>query len=238
MLVIPAIDLLGGSVVRLYKGDKSKSTVYSQFPYMVAERWKNSGAQLLHVVDLDAAFGKGDNLKIISGLAMAGIPIQVGGGIRSLEKAAQLFDAGVERIVIGTKAVDGQFLESLVLKYKDKVAVGVDVVDGNVAISGWQEKTAYNFIEFVEYLVERGVRWIIYTDVSRDGTLSGVDVEGSSKLKMFDDVNFIISGGVGSSEDLLKIKEKLFFAKGVIVGKALYENKVDLAWAIKFLKDV
>lgn len=234
MVIIPAIDLWEGKVVRLKKGDPAQSTVYSDDPLETARKWAREGAELLHLVDLSAALGGKDNLNIIKTIIKEKIiKVEVGGGIRSLAKARELIDCGARRIIIGTKSLDEEFLKEMIISFgSDKVAGGVDLVDGCVAVEGWQKKTALNGIDFISHLRAQGVKWVICTDISRDGTLSGVNLKEILGFSDFGDMNFIVSGGVSSLDDLNKIKEKAPFVWGVIVGKALYEKKLDLKTAI------
>jgi phosphoribosylformimino-5-aminoimidazole carboxamide ribotide isomerase len=238
MLVIPAIDLWQGKVVRLKRGDPQFLTEYSKDPLAIARKWASAGAQLLHVVDLSAAFGKGDNLEIIKEIIQEKIiKMEIGGGIRSLEKARELISAGAERVIIGTKSLDEDFLDSIISSLgSEKVAVGVDVLGTTVAVDGWRQKTTLSGIEFIRFLKNKGIKWVIYTDISKDGMLSGIDAEEVDKFAEFKDMNFILSGGVASIDDLVTIKQKASFIQGVIVGKALYEGKIDLAEAITLVK--
>ena len=232
MIIIPAIDLMRGNVVRLYRGKKDNCKVYSSDPKGVAIKFKSKGAKIIHVVDLDAAFGQGENLTAIEDIVKAGVKIQVGGGIRSLEKADRLIKLGVERIIIGTKAVDPVFLAKLLERYPDKVGVGVDVLEQKFMKSGWQEATEHNFLVFIEQLIQKGVKMIIYTDISRDGTLEGADLGEIKKFKDYKEAKFIVSGGISSKEEIVKIKKELPFIYGLILGKALYEGVLDLKEAI------
>ena len=233
MLLIPAIDLFKGSVVRLHKGKKGTAKVYSRSPKDVAKEWQGCGAQLIHVVDLDAAFGEGDNTASVKEVVAVGCPVQVGGGVRTMEKASRLLGLGAQRIIIGTKAVDQVFLNRLVKKFSDRVAIGVDVLEGKCVVSGWQEKTDQSFLGFVQYAVDYGVKWIIYTDVSRDGTLAGINFKEIEKLGAFKDIRIIISGGLRSIEEFVKVKDEFPFIYGVITGKALYEGTINLKEAIE-----
>lgn len=234
MRIIPAIDLWEGKVVRLKKGDPAQSTVYSSEPLETARKWARAGAKLLHLVDLSAALGKKDNFDIIKKIIEEKIiKVEVGGGIRSLAKAQELIAVGAQRVIIGTKSLDEEFLKEMIISLgSDKVAVGVDIVEGCVAIEGWQKKTALKGIDFISHLRTIGVKWVICTDISRDGTLSGVNLKEIIGFSDFGNINFIVSGGVSSLEDLKKINEKAPFVWGVIIGKALYENKIDLKTAI------
>lgn len=238
MRIIPAIDLWEGKVVRLKKGDPAQSTVYSGDALETARKWAQAGAKLLHLVDLSAALGKKDNFDIIKTIIEEKIiKVEVGGGIRSLAKAQELIAVGAQRVIIGTKSLDEEFLKEMIISLgSNKVAVGVDIVDGCVAVEGWQKKTALKGIDFISHLQTTGVKWVICTDISRDGTLSGVNLKEIIGFSDFGNINFIVSGGVSSLEDLKKINEKAPFVWGVIIGKALYENKIDLKTAISIIK--
>lgn len=238
MLIIPAIDLYNGKVVRFIKGDPLKSTVYSDDPLGVAKRFKEEGASVMHIVDLSSALGEGDNLSIIEKiLKEVDIKIEVGGGIRDIEKALKLVSLGAERIVVGTKSLDDSFIESLIANISiEKIAVGVDVKEGKVATKGWKEKSSLEPLSFIENITAKGIKWIIYTDISRDGTLQGVNLDALSKLERFSGVNFIASGGVSNLEDLKGLKRSLPFVWGCICGKALYEGKFTVNEAVSALK--
>ena len=238
MILLPAIDLYKGKVVRLTKGDPEQSKVYSDDPVAIAKDLEAKGAEYIHIVDLSAALCEGDNLQIIKDiLKQARVKIQVGGGIRSIEKAKELIASGVERIIIGTKGLDEDFLNELIKEVgREKIAVGVDVIDSCMAVEGWKKRTDFNGIDFIAYLQLKGIKWIIYTDISRDGTLSGVNYKEIEKLALYKDLNIILAGGISCIEDLKKINEKAPFIWGVISGKAIYESKLDLAQAIKQLK--
>ncbi len=234
MLVIPAIDLWEGKVVRLLKGNPADSTVYSDNPLQVAGEWKRKGAELLHLVDLSAALGQEDNSRIIAKiLEEVDIKVEVGGGIRDTEKAKELISLGAQRIIVGTKSLEDKFLKDLIRTVGlERVAVSVDTIGSKVAVKGWQEKTSLEAIDFIKSLTEKGVKWIIYTDISRDGTLEGLNLEPVKEFSSFSaparETNIIISGGVSSPQDIKKIKEETPFIWGVIVGKALYEGRIDL----------
>jgi phosphoribosylformimino-5-aminoimidazole carboxamide ribotide isomerase len=236
MDIIPAIDLLGGKVVRLYKGRKDDNKIYSHDPLKVAQKWYNQGAKLIHLVDLDAAFGEGDNYRWIKEIADSGLPIEVGGGLRDLETVEHYLKIGIKRVVIGSKAVDDAFLSKVIKRFGRKVAVGVDVKNDKVMIKGWQDSGGYSKQEFIKYLASKGVSWIIYTDISRDGTLSGLNYHGIKELADFKGLNFIASGGVSSLEDIEKINRDFSFIKGVIVGKALYQGRLKID-NFNFLED-
>jgi phosphoribosylformimino-5-aminoimidazole carboxamide ribotide isomerase len=238
MILIPAIDLYQGKVVRLRRGNPKQSTVYSEKPIKVAENWVNQGAKLLHVVDLSAALGEGDNLEIIKEILSAvKIDIEVGGGIRDIEKAQLLLSLGAKRIIIGTKSLEKDFLKSLKQNIdQERLAISIDVSSGKVAIEGWQRKSAVAPLDFIKKLTEDKVEWIIYTDISRDGTLSGLNLKYLAKLSIFKEINFIISGGLANTTELKKLKEEFPFIWGVISGKALYEAKIKFKEAASLLE--
>lgn len=237
MLIIPALDLWKGKVVRFFKGDPALSTVYSENPLEVAGEWKKQGAELLHLVDLSAALGQEDNFEIVKRiLKEVDIKVEIGGGIRDESKAEKLVSLGAERIIIGTKGLDGDFLRRLIKSLgRERISVSVDVINSQVAVKGWQEETYWNALGFVEHLRDEGVKWIIYTDISRDGTLEGANLEQIKEFSSFTKVNIIASGGVSSLDELRKIKQEASFVWGVIVGKALYEEKFQLSEALNIL---
>ena len=238
MLIIPAIDLYNGKVVRFVKGDPSRSTIYSDNPLSVARKWQNEGAEVLHIVDLSAALGESDNADIIEHIIREiDIDVEVGGGIRDIDRAVKLVSLGAERIVVGTKSLDDNFIKSLTANVSiEKIAVGVDVKEGVVATKGWKEKTSLEPLIFIENIISKGIKWIIYTDISRDGTLQGVNLEALAQLSQFKGVNFIASGGISSLDDLKNLKKKLPFVWGCVCGKALYDDKFKLKEAIAVLK--
>lgn len=237
MLIIPAIDLYQGNVVRLIKGDPAQSKVYSNNPLEMAKKWEDEGAKLLHVVDLSAALGQGDNFEIIKTfLRELKVKIEIGGGIRSLEKAKELVDLGAQRVIIGTKGLDEDFLNRLTKEIdSEKIAVGVDVIDSLMAVEGWKKKTDFSGLDFIAYLQLKMIKWIIYTDISRDGTLEGLDCKETKKLKLFEGMNIILAGGVASLDDLKLVEKNFPFIWGVIVGKALYEGRIKLSEAKGYL---
>jgi phosphoribosylformimino-5-aminoimidazole carboxamide ribotide isomerase len=230
MLIIPAIDLYQGKVVRLFKGDISRSKIYSADPVETAKKWQAQGAKLLHVVDLSAAFEQGDNLAVIENIIKSvKVKVEVGGGIRDLARAKTIISFGAERVIIGTKGLNDNFLTQILkVVGSEKLAVGVDVKESFVAVKGWQEKTTVNYLEFIDHLKTKGVKWVIYTDISRDGTLEGINLKNLKQLSIYKDINLIISGGVSSLEDIKNIKKHTPFIWGAIIGKALYEDKISL----------
>jgi len=238
MLIIPAIDLYNGKVVRFVKGDPSRSTVYSDNPLSIARKWQDEGAKILHIVDLSAALGESDNSDIIEHIIKEiDIDIEVGGGIRDVGKASRFTNAGAKRIIVGTKSLDDNFIKSLTESVSiEKIAVGVDVKDGVVATKGWTEKSSLKPLSFIENIISKGIKWIIYTDISRDGTLEGVNLAALCELSRFKGVNFIASGGVSSLKDIKNLKKQLPFVWGCICGKALYDGKFTLKEAVSVLK--
>ncbi len=239
MIIIPAIDLYQAKVVRLTKGDKANCKFYSSDPLSVAKKWSEQGATLLHLVDLSAAFSEGDNKDIISLLRRElDISIEVGGGIRSLERVRELISIGVDKLILGTAATNPDFLQkALNLAGPDKIAVAVDEKEGKIAVSGWEKSFDMTVIEYLNYLRENKVKEVIYTDVSSDGMLVGPNLEKVKKFTDQDQLNFILAGGISSLEDIKSLKKEASFAKGIIVGKALYEKKIDLKEAIRLTVD-
>ena len=234
MIIFPAIDLRGGKCVRLIQGDFDKETVYSDDPQATALKWQNMGAKFLHVVDLDGARkGSPQNLDAIKKILSAiKIPIEVGGGIRTLNDAEKLLNLGVRRVILGSVAVENiSLVEEAVKKFGDKIVVGIDARDGLVAVHGWEKSSAVKANELAKKIVAAGVKTIIYTDISKDGMLSGVNAEIFSELQKFSGAEVIASGGVKSIEDIRALKAAKI--AGVIVGKAIYTGALDLKSAIE-----
>ena len=234
MNIIPAIDLIGGKAVRLVKGDYDKVTVYSDDPAAVAERFERAGAKYLHVVDLDGAKdGTTANFETIKKIIeRTNLSVEVGGGIRTLERVRQYIDIGVDRVIIGTAAVtDPDFLREAVKLYGEKIVVGVDIKDGFVAIKGWLEISELSCKAFCKKLESLGVKTIICTDISKDGMMSGTNRELYRELYDEFELNIIASGGVSSMEDIAVLSNMGLF--GAIVGKAIYTGAIELSEAIK-----
>jgi phosphoribosylformimino-5-aminoimidazole carboxamide ribotide isomerase len=235
MLVIPAIDLKGGQCVRLLQGKRDEVTTYSNDPVSTAKRWESCGAKLLHVVDLDGAFtGSQKNFNAIVKIRESvKIMMEVGGGIRNIGSVINLFSAGIDRVVIGTAAIeDPEFLTSSCRKYPGRILIGIDAKDGMVAIKGWEEVTSINARELAKRLELIGIAGIIYTDISRDGMLSGPNLEAVREMVKSVKIPVIASGGVSGIEDiknLIKIKNLW----GVITGKAIYAGTLNLQEAIR-----
>ncbi len=235
MQLYPAIDLKDGQCVRLKQGEFKEITVYSQKPEEVAALWQSQGATFLHLVDLDGALaGRSVNEKVIKKIAdTVSIPIEIGGGIRSEEAIESMLSLGVARVIIGTKAVENpEFIREVVKKFgQDRIVAGVDAKDGMVAVEGWEKISGITASELCNRMKEYGVRHIVYTDISRDGMLAGPNVEYTKKLTEETGMDIIASGGMSSMEDL----RQLYHAgvRGAIIGKALYEKRIDLKEAIE-----
>lgn len=223
--VIPCVDIQRGRAVRLYKGDPKLETVYFDSPLKAAQHWANLGASLLHLVDLDAATGTGENRQIIFDIAKSlGVSVEVGGGIRNLETARQLLDGGVQRIIIGTAAVTNpEFLRAALLEFgAEHVVVSVDAKDGLVAVKGWAEQSSLTSTELAKQVWAAGVRTLIYTDIARDGTLEGLNPEPLAPMRAAWAGELIAGGGVRDQRDI-RLLETLRI-EGVIVGRAIYEG--------------
>lgn len=235
MIVIPAIDLKDGLCVRLLQGRKEDVTAYSNDPAAVARKWESCGAVLLHVVDLDGAFtGTQKNLDGIGKIrAAVTMDIEVGGGIRDLNRIDQLIALGINRVILGTVAIEKQELvRKAAMKYPGCILVGIDAKDGLVAVKGWVEVTGIKAKDLALRMQEYGVAGIVYTDISRDGMMTGPNVEAMSDMAEALDIPVIASGGISSINDIKRLHEtgKLW---GAITGKALYSGSLDLEEAIK-----
>ncbi len=238
MLVIPAIDMRRGRCVRLYQGDPNKETVYGENPVEVARQWEQLGAKMLHLVDLDGAFtGLTKNARIISDIGEeVQIPLQLGGGIRTRESVEKAFSAGICRVIIGTLAVENPDLtRDLVKEHGDGILVGIDARDGKVAVKGWTESSSRDINDFAALVEQWGVKEIVYTDISRDGTLSGPNLSGLETLINNTNLQVIMSGGISSLDDLAALKPYKDRVRGVIVGKALYSNQFSLRDAMSVI---
>ena len=235
MIVIPAIDLKDGRCVRLCQGRMQEETVYAKDPADVARRWQDEGAQLLHVVDLDGAVeGSPRNRKAIEAILKAvSIPVQVGGGIRTMKTVSAYLSSGAERVVLGTAVVhDRAMLEKACGRFPGRVLVGVDVQGGKVAVKGWTEVADRDAADFVGCLAGLAVYAVIYTDIARDGMLEGPNLEGLRRMAATCPVPVIASGGITRTEDLRQLHVLGPKVIGAIVGKALYEGVLDLRSAM------
>lgn len=237
MLILPAIDLINGCAVRLFKGDYNQMTVYSNNPTEVALKFKEAGAEFIHLVDLEGARDGGTpNIKVVENIVKTtGLKVEIGGGVRSLEVIERYLSIGVARVILGTAAVtDEELLKSSVLKYGNAIAVGADIKDGMVAIKGWLEKSAFTCEEFFEKLENLGVSTVICTDISKDGAMQGTNREMYKTLSRKFNMNIVASGGVSSIGDITALKSMGLY--GAIVGKAYYIGAVDLKKAIEVAK--
>ncbi len=239
MLLIPAIDLKNGEAVRLYKGDYNQKTVYSSTPEDIAKAFEAMGAHYLHVVDLDGAKdGQTTNLETIKKIRKAiSIPMELGGGIRNMETVdLYLNEVGIDRVILGTAAIhDPLFLKEALKVYGPKrIVVGVDIKDGYISTSGWLETSQVYYLDFLKVLEEIGVKTIVCTDISKDGTLTGPSFEIYEEIKKNTHLDFVVSGGVKGNEDIYKVNDLNYY--GCIVGKAYYEGKVDLKEVIQCLQ--
>lgn len=237
MLIIPAIDIIKGRVVRLHQGDFNKEKFYSNDPCEIALRWQKEGARFLHIVDLDGArCGEIKNRDVVSRIMKSvNVPCEVGGGLRSDRDIEYFLQQGARRVVLGTKALEGiVYLQKLVSKFNEKIVVSIDFAGEKVVKKGWQEKTDLTPETVVGKMQEIGVRTIVATDTAVDGTLMGPNIERLKKILGSADISVITSGGVSSLEDIKKLKEiGSENLEGVIIGRALYEGKIDLEEAIK-----
>ena len=234
MQIFPAIDLRGGQVVRLYQGDYDQETVYGADPRAQARAFLEAGAQCLHVVDLDGARdGTMANFDSIAAIAkQGGLYIEVGGGIRTEERVRQYLDLGVGRCILGTAAVkDFAFTARMAQTYGDRIAVGVDARDGYVAVNGWKELSQERGLDFCYRLRDAGVKTVIYTDISRDGAGRGTNLELYRELVQIEGLDITASGGVGSLEELRRLKD--MGVRAAILGKALYDGRLDLRTVLR-----
>ena len=235
MKIIPAIDLMDGKVVRLYKGDPDQKTVYSGNPIEIAKKWESAGADILHLVDLDATLGIGSNLDIIKKiLESVSIPVEVAGGLRDKSLVLEMAKLS-ERIVLGTLAFKNKsLLKSLLSELgAEKIVISVDHKDGEIVINGWQKDTGIKLIPAINEFIEMGFTEFLLTNVSRDGTMEGPDLEFLEQACNLPKTNIIASGGISNLDDVADVKEKNPF--GVILGKALYEKKISIEEAKKLL---
>ncbi len=233
MKIIPAIDLMDGQVVRLVKGDPKNKTVYSSNPLEIAKKWQSAGADMLHIVDLDATLGRGSNLEIIKKmLSELNVPVEVAGGLRDESTILEIGKIA-DRIVLGTLAFKDK---ETVLKISDslgkkKIVISVDQIDGKIAVNGWQKSTETTVLDGMNEFLQLGFSEFLLTSISRDGTMQGPDIESLQKACSLENANVIASGGVSGNDDIKKLKALNPY--GVILGKALYENKISIEEAKK-----
>jgi len=235
MKIIPAIDIMNGQVVRLYKGDPKQKTVYSSNPIEIAKKWEENGADMLHLVDLDATLGLGSNLPIIKKIIQnVSIPLEIAGGLRD---ESMVMDAAkiADRVVLGTMAFkDRKTLQKLLEKLgTEKIVISVDHKEGEIVIQGWQKGTGIGLIDAIKDFSSMGFTEFLLTNVNRDGTLEGPDLKFLEQACQLENTNVIASGGISNLKDVQDVKEKNSF--GVILGKALYENKISIQEAKKLV---
>ena len=234
MILFPAIDIKDNKCVRLTQGKFDNINIYSNDPVDMAKKWESLGAEYLHVVDLDGAKNEGfQNRKSIEKIASSiKIPMQTGGGIRSEERIKNLIDIGVSRIIVGTMAIENQnLLKELTRIYSEKIAVSIDAFKGKVAVRGWQEIGETDSVQICKTLEEIGIKTIVYTDISKDGMLNGPNFEIYEELSRKTNLDIIASGGVTTVDDIVKLNDMKMY--GAIIGKALYDNKLDFSEALK-----
>jgi len=240
MIIIPAIDIKDGKVVRLSQGKFHEMTIYSDNPIAIAKKWQASGASFIHVVDLDGAeTGEIKNFEIISQIAKSiDIPMQVGGGIRSQDDIFKLLDSGISRVVLGTKAIeDREFLAGVLDRWKAQITVSLDCTRGIVAEKGWTATSGLKATEFAKELQDMGLKHLIYTDIARDGMLRGPNMESITEILSCVNIPVIASGGISGIEDIINLKKlEPDGLAGIIIGKALYENRLYLHDAIDVCK--
>ena len=240
MIVIPAIDLKDGKVARLRRGDFKFETIYSDDPIGVAKKWEVAGARRIHLVDLDGAVtGEFKNLPLIEKILKSiNVPVELGGGVRSEEVIESALARGVSYVIIGTRLVDKKFAERIINKFGSKLIMGVDAKDGKVAVSGWVKTTELDYVDFIKGLQDQGAKTVIFTDIAKDGMLQGPNMDAIKRVLDKTSVDVIASGGVSSIDDLLILKRlEPKGLVGAIVGKALYEKKIDLKEAIKVVDE-
>lgn len=242
MTIFPAIDLRGGKCVRLFQGDFGQETVFSNRPADVARKWQEQGAEFLHLVDLDGArSGHSENLATVQDiLAAVTIPVELGGGIRTMENIDAVLALGVRRVILGSVAVrDPKLVADACAKYGDRIVVGIDAKDGIVAVDGWGISGDIEVITLAKRMKEAGVCTIIYTDISRDGTLSGVNVKATAELARESRVRIVASGGVRDARDIKALKPyERDGIEGVIVGKSIYTGSLSLPEALAIAAEV
>lgn len=237
MRIYPAIDIKDGHCVRLLQGRFSDVTVYGDNPAETAKQWERLGGEYIHVVDLDGALkGHGVNAEVIKSICAAvNVPVQTGGGIRTMEDIEKKLSCGISRVIIGTGAVkDEEFVKRAVDRYGDKIVIGIDAKNSMVAIEGWEKVSEFSAVEFAKKMENIGVQTVVYTDIATDGTLKGPNTAAMREMAEAVKLDVIASGGVGSIEDILSLEPT--GVEGVIVGRALYTGNVDLTEAVNSLK--
>lgn len=237
MRIYPAIDIKDGKCVRLLRGSFDDVTVYGDDPAAMAQKWEAQGGEFIHVVDLDGALkGHGVNAEAIKSICEAvSVPVETGGGIRTMEDIKAKLDCGINRVIIGTKAVsDRAFVKEAVELYGDRIVIGIDAKDGMVAVEGWEKTSEFKAVEFAKIMEDIGVKTIVYTDIATDGTLAGPNVNAMREMAKSVNMDVIASGGIGTTEHIRSLADT--GVEGVIVGRALYAGTVKLADAIEAAK--
>lgn len=234
MLILPAIDLLDGKCVRLLKGDYSQVTVYSDSPGAQSAKFKEEGATFLHIVDLDGAkLGKPTNVDSVRHIVEVGLPIELGGGIRTLRDIETVLDLGVHRAILGTALVRNPALRQEAFRlFGDRVVAGIDARNGKVAVEGWEEESTIDAFEFAQRIFDEGCRTVIATDIATDGTLTGPNLEFLQRFTTISGLGVVASGGVGTMQDLAAINAIDPPVEGAIVGKAIYESRFTVREAV------
>ncbi len=237
MIIIPAIDLKDGKCVRLFKGDEDQVTVFSDHPSEIAQKWEDAGAKWIHVVDLDGAFsGEPINFNIIKSIVdSVSCPIQLGGGIRNIDTVRKYISIGVKRIILGTSAFnDDEFLRNACQEFPAEIAVGVDTKNGKIAVKGWTEVIDQDTQDVLENLNTAGVSVVLNTNIDRDGTMAGINIDGARKFLEESPIPVIASGGIATMEDLEKLSTiEHLGLYGAILGKSIYIGSINLEEAIK-----
>lgn len=240
MIIYPAIDIMGGKCVRLFQGRADKATVYADVPADMAEKWRDEGAEFLHIVDLDGAFtGSSRNLDAIEEIVKrVDVPVQLGGGLRTIADLDRVFNVGVARAILGTSVInDPELVKEACAKYPGKIVAGLDAKDGKVAIKGWVEETDIFATDIAMQLEAYGVSRIVYTDIMMDGAQTGVNLFATEELAENINIPVIASGGVSTLSDIREIKPlQTAGVEGVIIGRALYENNFTLSEAIELAR--
>ncbi len=237
MRIYPAIDIKDGHCVRLLQGRFSDVTVYGDNPAETAKQWEKLGGEYIHVVDLDGALkGHGVNADVIKKICgSVNVPVQTGGGIRTMEDIETKLNCGIARVIIGTKAVsDSEFVKRAVDKYKEKIVIGIDAKDGMVAVEGWERTSDFTAVEFAKKMADIGVKTIVYTDIATDGTLAGPNIAAQTEMAKSVNADIIASGGVGNLGHIKSLVPT--GVEGVIVGRALYTGDVKLDEAVRTVK--
>lgn len=237
MIIIPAIDLRGGRCVRLTQGQASAETVYSENPVAIAKRWHAAGAEMLHIVNLDGAMNLDDskNLRALDDILYAiNLPIQFGGGVRSIADVQKLDDLGVTRIIVGTAAIENpMLLQNMFDEFGSTIVVGIDARNGMVALRGWQKTADITALDLAQKVADMGIERIVYTDIARDGMMSGINLEATREIAEISGLKVTASGGVATLEDISSVKElQEFGVDSLIIGKALYEGSFTLEEAL------